>query len=142
MCLIRLEAETTWEHEPEAAVPAVLSTPLYIKAIYIQEGSKLQSSTLGHLFPPLQHHPENYSHQHPEFIIPPASHTKKCNFTDYHHKSVQKIKHMRVAFIFPKKLCCSSRHSKKTLECTLEGSAWNREEAQPYDLWLEQKRTV
>lgn len=100
LCLIRPEAEMTWEHESEAAVPALLSTPLYIKAIYIQEGSKLQSSTLDHLFPPLQHHPENYSHQHPGFIIPPASHTKKCKLTDYHHKSVQKIKHMhRVHFL-------------------------------------------
>lgn len=66
----------TGEHEePEAPVPAVLSAPLYIKAIYIQERSKLQSSTQGHLFPPLQHHSENYSLQRPGFITPSARHT-------------------------------------------------------------------
>lgn len=50
MCLIELQAEIS-EQESEAAVPALLGTPLYIKAIYIQEGSKLQSSTLGSFIP-------------------------------------------------------------------------------------------
>lgn len=90
MCLIRLRAEMTRELKSEAAVPALLGTQLFIKAIYIQEGSKLQSSTLVHLFPPLQHHPENYSHQRPGFITTPSKTYKKCNLTDYHHKSVQK----------------------------------------------------
>lgn len=66
----------TGEHEElEAPVPAVLSTPLYIKAIYIHEGSKLQSSTQGHLSLPLQHHSENYSLRRPGFITPSARHT-------------------------------------------------------------------
>lgn len=33
-------------------------------------------------------------------------------------------------------------HSRRNVEFKLEGSKWNREDAQPYDLWLEQKRNV
>lgn len=33
-------------------------------------------------------------------------------------------------------------HSRKNVEFQLEGSKWNRKEAQPYDLWLKKKRNA
>lgn len=96
-CLIRLEAEMTGEHEEEseAAVPAVLLPPLYRNTIYIQEGNTLQSSTLGHSCPPSQATATSLRklQASESWVYYTLSEThKKCNLTDYHHKSVQKIK--------------------------------------------------
>lgn len=73
------------------------------------------------------------------YYTPSKTH-KKCNLTIITNQSRKDSKHMHRGhfFFFLKTLC--HIHSRRNVEFKLEGSAWNREEAQPYDLWLEQKK--
>jgi hypothetical protein len=122
----------TGQHQPEAALPVLLWTPLYIQGIYIQEGSKLQSSTLGHLFPVATSSRKLQSSATEVYYTPSKTH-KKCNWTDYHHKSVQKEfkTHAHGSF--------SQTFSQRNPVAVIPGGTWNSsyralsgiEEAQP-----------
>lgn len=103
----------------------------------IQEGNKLQSSPLGHYSLHCNITQKIIVISVLGLLHPSKTH-KKCNLTDYHHKSVQKKfkTHAQGSFSVKDAL---SRIPGGTREFKSEGSKWNREEAQPYDLWLEPK---